>query len=63
MKRNRITRNVFDPEVKLESTGRIKMVRCKICGHRFSATFYRKDPNPNDVNYCPECRGCDLGWA
>ena len=50
-------------EVKTETRGKLKTVKCNHCGHKFSATFFRKDPDPNDVAYCPKCNGMDFEWA
>jgi NAD-dependent SIR2 family protein deacetylase len=50
--------------VEAETNGRVKKVRCLFCGHKFSATFFRKDPDPNDTSLCPKCgEMSEFEWA
>ena len=61
MKKNRVFEK--GTEIKFESNGRVKRVLCMTCGRKFYATFYRKDPKPDDVALCPYCEGLEFTWA
>lgn len=41
--------------LEFETEGEVKMVKCKTCGTEFEATFFRKNPDPNDASLCPSC--------
>ena len=38
-----------------ETEGSTREVRCMTCGHKFTATFFRKEPKANDASLCPKC--------
>jgi NAD-dependent SIR2 family protein deacetylase len=64
MKRKRVKENPYGIKgIEFETNGRQRTVRCKLCGHRVKATFFKKDPDPNDVAYCPSCEGIDFEFV
>jgi NAD-dependent SIR2 family protein deacetylase len=52
----------FD-RIEFETKGKEKKVKCLNCKHTFKATFYKKDPAPDDVAYCPKCGETEFKWA
>ena len=66
MKRIRVKENPFAIKgLEFDTNGVVRTVRCMHCGHRIRATFFKKEPRPDDIGYCPACgsESGDFEWA